>query len=399
MNKLRKTISLALIILGITCYSFASASEITGGLSNQGIIPVAPSGVTAVKTGDREITISWNAVAGVDGYKIYRQKDSGNFNLIPGDITVLTYKDGGLNDGKYSYKVQSFKGTLSSDPDNILPTVPVNVVTPTSTPTPSPAPTSDGGGGGGGGGSSSGNTITSILPPQPTVVNNDKPEENLTGNVNSSDEEKVIVLGVEADYRDIQLQQILTDAGSVWFGDVNLIIANAGVARNSEKEADGRNKYTLKLINGVNGLTNSNIYAITNFIVYGTKSTQKLGAGERAGVLNSYKSAFGKLPATESEWQDAIKIANGRWPSEKSEAAENKAKSEFKKTYKRDSNMNNPNDNAAVTIMAYGLRPSDRNTESEKAAIKIFKAIYHYNPASATDWDAVRAIAYSGAVR
>ncbi len=61
--------------------------------------------------------------------------------------------------------------------------------------------------------------------------------------------------------------------------------------------------------------------------------------------------------------------------------------------------MNNPNDNAAVTIITYGLRPSNRNLNSEKAGITIFKAIYKYNPESAIDWDIVRAIAYSGAVR
>jgi hypothetical protein len=71
----------------------------------------------------------------------------------------------------------------------------------------------------------------------------------------------------------------------------------------------------------------------------------------------------------------------------------------FKKIYKRAPDMKKPNDNAAVTIIAYGLRSSHRNTNSEKVAIKSFKAIFGYAPVSATDWDAVRAIAYSGAKR
>jgi hypothetical protein len=61
--------------------------------------------------------------------------------------------------------------------------------------------------------------------------------------------------------------------------------------------------------------------------------------------------------------------------------------------------MDNANDNAAVTVIAYGLRPSDRKTESEESAIVIFKNIYDYNPTSALDWDVVRAVAYSGAIR
>jgi len=61
--------------------------------------------------------------------------------------------------------------------------------------------------------------------------------------------------------------------------------------------------------------------------------------------------------------------------------------------------MSQPNDNAAVTVISYGLRPGNRNMNSEKAAIKSFKAIYGHAPVSAVAWDIVRAIAYSGAKR
>ena len=61
--------------------------------------------------------------------------------------------------------------------------------------------------------------------------------------------------------------------------------------------------------------------------------------------------------------------------------------------------MDNQNDNAAVTVMAYGLRPSNRNLNSEKAAILAFKYFIKHAPVSAIDWDTVRAIAYSGAKR
>ena len=128
-------------------------------------------------------------------------------------------------------------------------------------------------------------------------------------------------------------------------------------------------------------------------------TTKILGAGERAGVVNSYKSAFGKVPSTESEWSDAIKIGNGRWPTARSAAAEEKAKVEFKKVYKKIPDMQQPNDNAAVTVISYGLRPGNRNLNSERAAIKSFKAIYGHTPVSALAWDIVRAIAYSGAKR
>ena len=72
---------------------------------------------------------------------------------------------------------------------------------------------------------------------------------------------------------------------------------------------------------------------------------------------------------------------------------------EFKKVYLRSANMDNPNDNAAVSVIAYGLRPSNRNLNSEKTAIKSFKYVYGHNPVSSLAWDIVRAIAYSGATR
>ena len=197
----------------------------------------------------------------------------------------------------------------------------------------------------------------------------------------------------------LQWQQVLTDTAAVFSGDVVSVLANAGTVRNTALETSAASAYTKILTAGVSNLTTSAISAITNFIAYGTKSTQILGAGERAGVVNSYKKAYDKLPTSETTWKDAIAIANGRWPAETNANAESQAKTEFKKVYKRDADMKNAHDNAAVTVIAYGLRPSARNLNSEKAAIKIFKAIYGHNPVSALAWDIVRAIAYSGAKR
>jgi hypothetical protein len=147
-------------------------------------------------------------------------------------------------------------------------------------------------------------------------------------------------------------------------------------------------------------LSSGEKYSMAMFIHYGTQTTYRLGAGERAGVVNSYRSVFGRLPKTSAEWQDVIKIANGRWPYENNTDKETEAESnKFQKVYLRSADMNNPNDNAAVTIMTYGLRPVDRNMDSERNGINIFRDIYGYDPTSAEDWDIVRAIAYSGAIR
>ncbi|MEA3398155.1 MAG: hypothetical protein U9R06_00220 [Patescibacteria group bacterium] len=141
-------------------------------------------------------------------------------------------------------------------------------------------------------------------------------------------------------------------------------------------------------------------HAISYFIHDGTPTTIILGAGERAGVLNSYLSVFDKLPTNQLEWQDIIKIANGRWPDQRSlESEDRAANSYFSAIYQRQPDMDNPNDSAAVTVIAYGLRPGARNLDSEKKAIAIYRSIFDESPAEATDWDLVRAIAYSGATR
>ncbi len=205
----------------------------------------------------------------------------------------------------------------------------------------------------------------------------------------------------ETDPRVLQMHRIYDEANIVYRSGTSLndIVVHNKTAVNSPLQAQYMEKYTAPIIKEAAGLATAQIYAINNFIVYGTESTRILGAGERAGVVNSYKKAFGKVPRSEEEWKDVIAIGNGRWPGETSQAAENKAKEEFKKIYLRDAGMGQPNDNAAVTVMAYGLRPANRNMASEAAAIRIFKGIFKYNPVSALDWDAVRAIAYSGAIR
>jgi len=179
--------------------------------------------------------------------------------------------------------------------------------------------------------------------------------------------------------------------------DVSALVAGTGV--NKEEALKNAEAYLLKVIAETSSISSTARDILANFIANGSATTKTMGAGERAGVVSSYKKAFGKLPATDSEWLDVVKIANGRWPSATSASAVASAKVEFAKVYKRAANMDNTNDNAAISIIAYGLRPTARNTNSEKSAIKSFRAVYAHDPISALAWDIVRAIAYSGASR
>jgi len=194
------------------------------------------------------------------------------------------------------------------------------------------------------------------------------------------------------------LEQMTADAEIIASGDIDQIISAMGTTRDSAAEAGYDETIVAKVVAG-SDITVQIRDIIVNFVTYGTKATKVLGAGERAGVVNSFQAAFGKLPTDLSDWNDVIKIANGRWPDQRDTVTETNATTAFKKIYLRAPDRSNPHDDAAVTVISYGLRPADRNLDSEKAAIKSFKAIYGYAPVSAMAWDIVRAIAYSGATR
>ncbi|PLX28086.1 hypothetical protein C0583_02540 [Candidatus Parcubacteria bacterium] len=173
-------------------------------------------------------------------------------------------------------------------------------------------------------------------------------------------------------------------------------------SQDETREQEARIKYLSNLTKDTNEVSENMQNALNNFITYGVdENTKQLGECERAAVIYSYKSAFDKLPENEEELADAIKIANGRWPSITNEEAEKRAKEQFQKIYKRIADMNVASDNAAVTVMAYGLRQKaeNRNLDSETQGIKTFRAIYGYNPSSTDDWNIMQAITYSGATR
>jgi hypothetical protein len=187
-----------------------------------------------------------------------------------------------------------------------------------------------------------------------------------------------------------------TTVNAVTSNEVQTLVVNAGFAPLTTAEVAVYKKI-IALTSKI--LPDANKYLIADFIHYGTPTTIPLGSGERAGSIASFDSAFGRLPDSNLDWQDVVKIGNGRWTTQTSATAEARAKISFKKVYLRDPNMKQANDNAAVNIMAYGLRPAQRNTASEKTAILSFKYIFKKTPTTAVDWDEVRAIAYSGAKR
>ena len=195
------------------------------------------------------------------------------------------------------------------------------------------------------------------------------------------------------------LKDNLTNQKVAQFVGLEAVLNNLGIKRNEKQEQFCKEKIIPKVVDKDAPINEFEKNVIDYFVSYGTRSTRQLGAGERAGVINSFQSAFGRLPDEQSEWDDIIKVANGRWPVERNVEAEKRAEELFEKIYLRPADRTHQYDEAAVAIIAYGLRPAQRNMKSENTARKIFEDIFKHAPLNATDWDMVRAIAYSGATR
>ncbi|MDD4902485.1 MAG: CARDB domain-containing protein [Patescibacteria group bacterium] len=192
------------------------------------------------------------------------------------------------------------------------------------------------------------------------------------------------------------------NASQLYSGSIDSLLAQLNEMKNTIAEQAAQIKYLQSLIKNVAAVPSSTLSNINNFITYGVDyNTVKLGAGQRAAVVNSFKSAFYRLPTTQTDFTDVVKIANGRWPGQTSASSIAWAQQQFQKVYLRASNMSNVNDNAAVTIMAYGLMQQavNRNLKSETVSINTFENIFGRLPSSAQDWNTVAAIAYSGAIR
>ncbi|OJI06881.1 hypothetical protein BK004_01945 [bacterium CG10_46_32] len=118
------------------------------------------------------------------------------------------------------------------------------------------------------------------------------------------------------------------------------------------------------------------------FIAYGTKSTQALGQGERAGVLYSFKEAFGRLPTSTVDWSDVIQISTNNLPSQRSAQAEQKAKS------------TGAENDQSVMMIAYGLRPLKRDMGLEQKGLVNFVRTYGRLPSFTFDWNILRSFVY-----
>src|SRR3989338_2821971 len=93
----------AIVILLFSVTASQAAYTVHGELSTDGVTP-AETTATATKTGDAQITVSWTAVAGAEGYRVYRNGSS--IVLASVSSAATSYTDSGLAPNTYTYKVQ-----------------------------------------------------------------------------------------------------------------------------------------------------------------------------------------------------------------------------------------------------------------------------------------------------
>jgi hypothetical protein len=381
-------------------------------------VPDTPTGLTVSKYSgsgsDTKLSLSWTRVDGATGYYIYRDtSSSGSFPLLAtiSSGSTVSYTDTGLSAGTtYYYRITAVNSNGESAASAAVSAATCASVEHGTVSGSSCAITCDSGYTLSGGSciQSSGGS-SGLFNPGAT---GDETSEETADNGEENNEEESLVSEIKETVKEIvetvketintwqeKIKTIISEAAQIYEANVNVLAEKFGFKRDLAREKLDAGKYVRDLISGYTSLADKHKYALINFVTYGTPTTKFLGEGERAGVLNSYKAAFAKLPTTEDEWSDVIKIANGRWPTERNQQTEANAEAAFRKIYLRAPDRSNPHDDAAVMVIAYGLRPAQRNLDSERTAIKIFRTIYGYWPQSAEAWDIVRAIAYSGATR
>lgn len=236
--------------------------------------------------------------------------------------------------------------------------------------------TGGGSSGGGNGGSGAGWTPGIFTPSTPTTPTTPTPR----------------VLGVEDTEPSLC---VITENEALYVNaDVQAMLNHLGKSRDLAMEEYYNRVLVPKVV--PKDLAPSLLSAVQNFVNYGTKSNQRLGHGERAGALNSFRAFHGHVPANECEWQEVIRIANTKLPSELDQAREQEIlKTTFPEIYQREA-RNSALDTIAKQMMAYGIRPQIRDLKAETEALKVYKKIYRKLPSTASEWDANRALAYSG---
>ncbi len=96
----------------VKAYCTASTATTYGSLSAYVLVtpePLAPASPAAASSSYSSIKVSWSAVSGANGYRVYRASSAGGMYSWIGSTTSLSYTDGSRNTGTtYYYKVCAY---------------------------------------------------------------------------------------------------------------------------------------------------------------------------------------------------------------------------------------------------------------------------------------------------
>ncbi len=197
-------------------------------------------------------------------------------------------------------------------------------------------------------------------------------------------------------------KEALEKAQSLTNEKINQLLKENDQLRSKLKERENEIIYLKNLQAGVKPISADAKTSLNNFITYGVDTTTKeLTTQERAAAVTAYKTAFNRLPDNKVALADTIKIASGETPITVSPQAEAKAKTEFKKIYKRAVDLTKSQEASVVKVMAYGIAPASesRNLAAEKAGVNKFVKTYKRLPKSNWDWNIVKAVSYANDVK
>ena len=130
------------------------------------------------------------------------------------------------------------------------------------------------------------------------------------------------------------------------------------------------------------------------FMAYGNIVTSELALRTRAGLVEDFYNVYNYLPEIGEDWNNLMNIYYGIPPVVINER-EDFAAGEFTRIYERIINFAIPEEKRFVDMVAYFLRPTERNLEYEKNALVRYTQVYNSLPGSGQAWSILRAIAYS----
>jgi hypothetical protein len=136
---------------------------------------------------------------------------------------------------------------------------------------------------------------------------------------------------------------------------------------------------------------------MTNFIIYGSQSTEKLTWNERFYLIRSYISAFGHSPKSEKDWLDIVSMGSGQRPPSANVKRDAWAKNSYKKYFGKKPEAKNIR---IVDIIGYGLASkSDNDNRYIGRATSSFEKKFRRKPKDQNDWNMIKAIASQESVQ